>query len=32
MARLKEHYTKTVLPALMQEFGYKNIMAAPKIA
>lgn len=32
MARLKEKYTKTVLPALMQEFGYKNIMAAPKIA
>ena len=31
MARLKEHYTKTVLPALMQEFGYKNIMAAPRI-
>ena len=32
MARLREHYTKTVLPALMQEFGYKNIMAAPRIA
>lgn len=32
MARLKEKYTKTVLPALMQEFGYKNIMAAPRIA
>ena len=32
MARLKEKYTKTVLPALMQEFGFKNIMAAPKIA
>ncbi len=32
MVRLKEKYTKTVLPALMQEFGYKNIMAAPKIA
>ena len=31
MARLREHYTKTVLPALMQEFGYKNIMAVPKI-
>ncbi|MFN0102995.1 MAG: 50S ribosomal protein L5 [Bryobacteraceae bacterium] len=31
MARLKEHYTKIVLPALMQEFGYKNIMAVPKI-
>ena len=32
MPRLKEKYTKTVLPALMREFGYKNIMAAPKIA
>lgn len=31
MARLREHYTKTVLPALMKEFGYKNIMAVPKI-
>jgi large subunit ribosomal protein L5 len=31
MARLREHYTNTVLPALMQEFGYKNIMAVPKI-
>jgi len=31
MARLREHYTKNVLPALMQEFGYKNIMAVPKI-
>jgi large subunit ribosomal protein L5 len=31
MARLREHYTKTVLPALMQEFGYKNIMAVPRI-
>jgi len=31
MARLREHYTKNVLPALMKEFGYKNIMAVPKI-
>ena len=31
MARLREHYTKIVLPALMKEFGYKNIMAVPKI-
>ena len=31
MARLREHYTKTVLPSLMAEFGYKNIMAVPKI-
>jgi large subunit ribosomal protein L5 len=32
MARLKEHYLKNVLPTLMQEFGYTNIMAVPKIA
>jgi len=31
MARLREHYTKNVLSALMKEFGYKNIMAVPKI-
>ena len=31
MARLREHYTKNVLPALMKEFGYTNIMAVPKI-
>ena len=31
-ARLKEHYTKTVLPALTKEFGYKNVMAVPKLA
>ncbi len=31
-ARLKEHYTKTVIPALTKEFGYENIMAVPKIA
>ena len=31
MARLREHYTSTVIPALTKEFGYKNIMAVPKI-
>jgi large subunit ribosomal protein L5 len=31
MARLREHYTKNVIPALTQEFGYKNVMAVPKI-
>jgi len=31
MARLKETYTKTIVPALMKEFGYKNIMAVPKV-
>ena len=30
-ARLKQHYTKTVVPALSKEFGYKNVMAVPKI-
>lgn len=30
-ARLKEHYKKTVVPALMKEFGYPNVMAVPKI-
>jgi large subunit ribosomal protein L5 len=30
-ARLKEHYAKTVIPALTKEFGYKNAMAVPKV-
>jgi large subunit ribosomal protein L5 len=30
-ARLKEHYKKTVLPALVKEFGYANVMAAPRL-
>jgi Ribosomal protein L5 len=30
-ARLREHYHKNVIPALIKEFGYKNIMAVPKI-
>jgi large subunit ribosomal protein L5 len=30
-ARLREHYTKTVIPALKKEFGYGNVMAVPKI-
>lgn len=30
-ARLREHYSKTVIPALKKEFGYKNVMAVPKI-
>src|SRR5271157_6027882 len=30
-ARLRELYLKTVVPALTKEFGYKNIMAVPKI-
>src|ERR1700726_1761386 len=31
MSRLKEKYQKDVVPALKKEFGYKNVMAVPKI-
>jgi len=31
MARLKEKYKKDVVPAMMQKFGYKNIMQVPKL-
>ena len=31
MSRLKDRYTKEVAPALKKEFGYKNVMAVPKI-
>jgi large subunit ribosomal protein L5 len=31
MTRLKEKYRKEVVPALQKEFGYKNVMAVPKI-
>jgi large subunit ribosomal protein L5 len=31
MTRLKEKYRKDVIPALQKEFGYKNVMAVPKI-
>jgi large subunit ribosomal protein L5 len=31
MSRLKEKYQKEVVPALSKEFGYKNVMAVPKI-
>ena len=31
MSRLKDRYTKEVAPALAKEFGYKNVMAIPKI-
>ena len=31
MNRLKERYTKDVVPALKKEFGYKNPMSVPKI-
>lgn len=29
--RLKETYSKTVIPALMEKFGYRNVMQIPKI-
>jgi len=31
MSRLKERYDKEVVAALKKEFGYKNVMAIPKI-
>lgn len=30
-ARLNEHYTKTVRPALMEKFAFKNIHATPRV-
>lgn len=30
-ARLRKHYKKSVIPALTKEFGYKNVMAVPRI-
>jgi len=29
--RLKEKYSKEVIPALQKEFGYKNVMQVPKL-
>ena len=31
MNRLKTRYQKDVMPALAKEFGYKNVMAIPKV-
>jgi large subunit ribosomal protein L5 len=31
MARLKEHYNKEVVPALVKAFQYKNPMEVPKM-
>ena len=31
MARLKEFYQKTVVPKLMQDLGFENVMQIPKI-
>ncbi len=30
-ARLRRHYKDRVIPALVKEFGYKNVMAVPRI-
>jgi large subunit ribosomal protein L5 len=30
-SRLKDRYSKEVAPALKKEFGYKNVMAIPKV-
>jgi large subunit ribosomal protein L5 len=30
-ARLRDKYQKDVIPALQKEFGYKNVMAVPRI-
>jgi large subunit ribosomal protein L5 len=31
MARLKEKYREEIVPELMKEFGYSNVMEAPKL-
>lgn len=31
MSRLREKYTRDVVPALRQRFGYANVMAVPKL-
>ena len=31
MSRLRDKYAKDVVPALRKEFGYKNVMAVPRI-
>ncbi len=31
MARLKEKYKNEVMPAMMEKFGYKNVMEIPKL-
>lgn len=31
MSRLKDKYKSDIIPAMMQKFGYKNIMQAPKL-
>lgn len=31
MSRFKTHYDEKVVPALMEKFGYKNVMLVPKL-
>ena len=31
MSRLKQRYTREIIPAMSKEYGYKNIMAIPKL-
>jgi large subunit ribosomal protein L5 len=31
MARVHERYKAEIVPALMEEFGYKNVMQVPKL-
>ena len=31
MSRLKEQYTKEIVPELTKKFGYKNVMQVPKL-
>lgn len=31
VVRLRDHYRNDVIPALKKEFGYKNVMAVPKV-
>ena len=31
MTRLEKHYQETVVPQLMERFGYKNVMQVPRL-
>ena len=31
MSRLKDQYLNEIVPAMVEKFGYKNIMEVPKI-
>jgi large subunit ribosomal protein L5 len=31
MSRLKQRYAKEIIPAMSKEYGYKNVMAIPKL-